>query len=66
MGRSCSQEEGRSALKTLAVKLTGNKPLESSRRRWEDNIRIDLKEIRGIGLIRLRIEIIGKPFLMRY
>ena len=30
-------------------------------RRWEDNIRMNLKEIREIGLIRLRIEIIGEP-----
>ena len=31
--------------------------------RWEDNIRMDLKEIvslRGIGFIRLRIGIIGE------
>ena len=31
------------------------------RRRWEDNIRMGLKEIgRGIGLIRLKIGIIGE------
>ena len=33
-------------------------------RRWEDNIRVDLEEIgvmRVIGLIRLRIGIIGDP-----
>ena len=29
----------------LQGKLTGNKPLEKSRRRLEDNIRKDLKEI---------------------
>ena len=37
--------EGRSALKILTGKHTGNRPLGRPRRRWEDNIRIDLKEI---------------------
>ena len=49
-------EEGRSAFKIL----TG-KPIP--RRRWEDNIRLDLEEIginEVIGLIRLRIGIIGQ------
>ena len=27
------------------VKPTGNRPLSRTRRRWEDNIRMDLKEI---------------------
>ena len=34
------------------------------KRKWEDSIKIDLKEIgiiRGIGLIRLGTGIIGKP-----
>ena len=38
-------EEGRSAFKILAGKPTGKRPLERPRRRWEDNIRMDLKEI---------------------
>ena len=38
-------EEGRSAFKILTGKPTGNRPLGRSRRRWEDNIRMDLKEI---------------------
>ena len=38
-------EEGRSAFKILAVKSTGMRPLGQSRRRWEGNIRMDLKEI---------------------
>ena len=36
-------EEGRSAFKILAGKPTRKRPL--GRRRWEDNIRMDLKEI---------------------
>ena len=38
-------EEGRSAFKILTGKLTGKRPLGRPRRRWEDNIRIDLEEI---------------------
>ena len=38
-------EEGRSAFKILTGKLTGESPLGRSRRRWEDNIRMDLEEI---------------------
>ena len=57
-------EEGRSAFKILTGKPTGKRPLGRPRRRWEDNIRMDLKRwvsMRGIGLIRLRIGIIGEP-----
>ena len=56
-------EVGRSALKILTGKPTGRRPLGRPRRRWEDNIRMDLEEIGingGIGLIRLRIGIIGE------
>ena len=38
-------EEGRSAFKILTGKPTGNRPLRRPRRRWEDNIRMDLEEI---------------------
>jgi hypothetical protein len=38
-------DEGRSAFKILTGTLTGKRPLGSSRGRWEDNIRMDLKEI---------------------
>ena len=40
-------EEGRRAFKMLTGKLTGNIPLGRPRRRWEDNIRMDLE---GIGI----------------
>ena len=33
---------------------------------WQGNIRIHLKEIRGSGLIRIRIGIIGEPLWMRH
>ena len=38
-------KEGRSAFKILSDKPTGKIPLGKSRRRWEDNIRMDPKEI---------------------
>ena len=47
MGRACSQED-RSAFKILIGKPIGKRPLASPRRRWEDNIRMDLKEIVSI------------------
>ena len=36
---------GRSAFKIVSRKPTGKRPLGSLRRRWEDNIRMDLEEI---------------------
>ena len=57
-------EEGRSAFKILTATPAGKRPLGSHRRRWEDNIRMDFKEIGSIqetGFIRLRIGIIGVP-----
>ena len=56
--------EGRSAFKILIGKPTGKRPLGRPRRRSEDNIRMDLKEIginAGNWFIRLRIGIIGEP-----
>ena len=38
-------EEGRSAFKILTGTPAGKRPLGRPRRRWEDNIRMDLKEI---------------------
>ena len=38
-------EQGRSAFKILSGKPTGKRRLGRPRRRWEDNIRMDLKEI---------------------
>ena len=36
-------EEGRSAFKILTGKPTGKRPLGRLRRRWKDNIKIELK-----------------------
>ena len=38
-------EEARSAFKILTSKATGKRLLGRPRRRWEDNIRMDLEEI---------------------
>ena len=55
-------DEGRGPFKILTGKPTGRRPLGRPRRRWEDNIRKDLEvSMRGIGLIWLRIGIIGEP-----
>ena len=43
-------EEGRGVHKVLVGKPEGKKPLGRPRRRWEDNIRMDLEEVgRGCG-----------------
>ena len=64
-GHVARMEEGRSSFKFLTGKPTGERPLGRPRRRWEDNIRMDLEVIGisavKIGLIRLRIGIIGEP-----
>ena len=44
-GHVARTEEGRSALKMLTGKPTGNIPLGRPRRRWEDIIRMDIEEI---------------------
>ena len=57
-------EEGRSAFKALASTPTGKILLGRPRRRWEDNIRKDLKEIciNTMNLVDgLRIGIIRQP-----
>jgi hypothetical protein len=38
-------EEGKSAFKISTGKSTGKRPLRRPRRRWEDNIRMDLKRM---------------------
>ena len=38
-------EEGRSAFKILTDTPTGKKPFGRPRRRWQENIRMDLEEI---------------------
>ena len=44
-GHVARMEECRSVFKILIGKSTGKRPLGRPRRRWEDNIRMDLEEI---------------------
>ena len=44
-GHVARTEEGRSDLKILTGEPTGKIPLARLRRRWEDNIRMDVKEM---------------------
>ena len=49
-GHVASMEEGRGVLKVLVGKPVGKRPLGRPRRRWEDNINMDLEEVgRGCG-----------------
>jgi hypothetical protein len=40
-------EEGSGVHRVLVGKPEGKRPLERPRRRWEDNIKIDLQEVGG-------------------
>jgi hypothetical protein len=44
-GRVARMREGRSVYRVLVVKPEGKKPVERPRRRWEDGIKMDLREI---------------------
>ena len=44
-GHVARMKEDRSAFKILISKPTGKRPLRRLRRRWEDNIRMNLKAI---------------------
>ena len=49
-GHVARMEEGRGVHKVLMGKPEGKRPLGIPRRRWEDNIKIDLEEVgRGCG-----------------
>ena len=45
VGHVVRMEEGRTAFEILTGTLAGKRTLGRPRRRWEDNIRMDLKEI---------------------
>ena len=63
-GHVARMEKGRSAFKILTGEPTGKRPLRRPRRRWEDKLDCTFKRkvsMRGFGLIRLLIGIIGEP-----
>ena len=41
--------KGRGVHRVLVGKPEGKRPLEGPRRRWEDNIKMDLGEVGGVG-----------------
>jgi hypothetical protein len=43
--------EGRGVYRVLLGRPEGNRPLGRSRRRWKDNIKLDLREIGIVGRI---------------
>jgi hypothetical protein len=45
-GHVARMGEGRGVYRVLVGKHEGRRPLGRSRRRWEDNIRMDLQEVR--------------------
>jgi len=49
-GHVARMEEGRDVYRVLVGKPEGRRPLGRSRRRWEDNIRMDLREV-GCGCV---------------
>jgi len=56
MGGACSAyEERRGVYRVLVGKPEGKRPLGRPRRRWEDNIKMDLQEVGcwGVGWIEL-------------
>jgi hypothetical protein len=58
MGRTCgTYGERRGAYRALVGKPEGRRPLGRHRRRWEDNIKMDLRET---GSIWLRIGTCGE------
>ena len=54
-------EEGRSAYKISTGRATGKRLLGRPRRRWEDNIRMDLKEI-GINRRNLDVSVQDREY----
>jgi hypothetical protein len=51
MGRTCSTHGGeRNAYRILVGKPEGKRPLVRPRRKWDDNIKMDLKDIGWGGL----------------
>jgi hypothetical protein len=55
MGGPSRMGEKRNAYRLLAGKSEGKRPLGRPRRRWVDNIRMDLGEVMWTGLVWLRI-----------
>jgi hypothetical protein len=42
--------DGRSVYRVLVEKPEGKRPLEKTRGRWEDNIKMDIQEVGCVGM----------------
>ena len=49
VGHVACMGEGRGVHRVLVGKPVGKRPLGRPRRRWEDNIKMDLQEVGGVG-----------------
>jgi len=47
MSLACGTYEGRGVHRVILGKPEGKRPLGRPRRRWEDNIKMDLREVEG-------------------
>jgi hypothetical protein len=51
MGRECGMYGGeKKRMQGLTGKLAGKRPLGTPRHRWEDNIKVDIKETEWAGM----------------
>jgi hypothetical protein len=50
LGRACSTNGETNAYRIMVVKPDGNRPLGRSRRRWVDNIKMNLRELEWDGM----------------
>jgi len=48
MGGSCGPSGGRGVHRVLVGKPEGKQPLGRPRHRWEDNIKMDIREVEGV------------------
>jgi hypothetical protein len=55
VGHVARMGEGRGVYRVLIGRAEGKRPLERPRHRWEDNIKLDLREIRVDGANWLRV-----------
>jgi hypothetical protein len=65
-GHVAGMEEGRGVYRVLFGRPEGKRPLGRPRRRWEDNIKMDLREIgiNGANWIRLaQVRVQGRTFV---
>ena len=49
-GHVAPMRERRSVYRVLVGKLEGKRPLGRHKRRWEDNIKLDLKDVGCVGI----------------